>query len=146
MFMGKHNAFTTRLLVGIDVSGSITDTEIRVFYSAINRFFKYGIEGVDALQFDDALQGEPLPMKKARRRTIQVRGRGGTDFQPIVDYFAAHKRDYDGLIIFTDGDAPSPVVSPLFARKLLWICNNEAGFREHQAWMQERGRCCWIKK
>jgi predicted metal-dependent peptidase len=145
MFMGKHNAFTTRLLIGIDVSASITDTEIRIFYSAINRFFKYGIEGVDALQFDSDLQGDPLPMKKAQR-IIHVRGRGGTYFQPIVDYFAAHKRDYDGLIIFTDGYAPPPVVPAIIARKLLWICNDEANYREHQAWMQERGRCCWIRK
>jgi predicted metal-dependent peptidase len=156
LYMGKKNRFSTRLLLGVDVSGSISDKDIQMFYSAINRFFKYGIEAVDALQFDADIKGEPLPMKKARR-AIQVLGRGGTNFQPLIDFFtdrmhgkeARQRRTaanaYDGLIIFTDGFAPEPSVPRPFARKILWICNTKDNFERHNEWMCKLGRCCWIE-
>lgn len=45
-------------------------------------------------------------------------GRGGTDFQEVIDYYKEHK-EYDGLIIFTDGYAPIPKIPP--NRKILWV-------------------------
>jgi predicted metal-dependent peptidase len=143
MYMGKKRRFTTRLLVGVDVSGSISNDEINLFYSTINRFFKYGIEEIHVLQFDAEIQDKPVLMKKARR-TIHIQGRGGTSFQPLVDYFAAKRSVYDGLIIFTDGYAPSPHVATDNVHKLLWICNNRQNYDTHQHWMRNLGRCCWI--
>jgi predicted metal-dependent peptidase len=126
------------------VSGSISDKEINLFYSTINRFFKYGIEEIDVQQFDAKLQGEPLLIKKAQNE-IQVKGRGGTSFQPIIDYFATNRSTYNGLIIFTDGYAPQPNILPRDTRKILWICNNKQSYEEHQRWMSKQGRCCWIR-
>jgi predicted metal-dependent peptidase len=143
VYMGKKRRFTTRLLIGVDVSGSISDGEVNLFYSTINRFFKYGIEEIDIQQFDAELQGKPVLMKKARA-SILVHGRGGTDFQPIIDYFAANRNNYDGLIVFTDGYASTPQVGADNARKLLWICNNRQNYEAHQHWMSKQGRCCWI--
>jgi predicted metal-dependent peptidase len=143
-YMGKKGRFTTRLLLAVDVSGSIADDEIRLFYSTINRFFKYGVERVDALQFDAGLRGEPVVMKKASR-DVQVTGRGGTDFQPVINYYAAHAKQYCGLIIFTDGFAPPPVVSSRLARSILWLCCDRGTYNQHKAWMRERGRAGWIE-
>ena len=83
-------------------------------------------------------------MKKARR-TIEVTGRGGTDFQSLINYFTEHAKQYDGLIIFTDGFAVIPKVSRGIARKILWICNNKANYERHHGWMNVQGRCCWIE-
>ncbi|GHV73853.1 hypothetical protein AGMMS49940_11550 [Spirochaetia bacterium] len=144
IYLGRKNQFTTRLLIGVDVSGSISTEEIDLFYSAVNRFFRYGVIALELLQFDTAIKGEPALMKKARK-TIEVTGRGGTDFQSLINYFTEHAKQYDGLIIFTDGFATIPKVSRGTARKILWICNNKANYERHQGWMKVQGRCCWIE-
>ncbi|MDR0663554.1 MAG: VWA-like domain-containing protein [Spirochaetaceae bacterium] len=143
MYMGQKYAFTTRILAGIDVSGSIEKEDISLFYSCVNRFFRYGIEALDAVQFDSELKTEPLPLKKARL-SIVIHGRGGTNYQPLIDYFSDNAAHYDGLIIFTDGFAAVPTVPPRAARKLLWICNGKENYFSNHEWMEKLGRCCYI--
>ncbi|GHT54270.1 hypothetical protein AGMMS49982_18690 [Bacteroidia bacterium] len=142
-YMGKKSQFTTKLLIGVDVSGSISDQEINLFYSTVNRFFKYGIQSLEVQQFDCELKGKPIEMKKAQKN-IHVMGRGGTNFQPIIDFFVKNKKKYDGLIIFTDGYAKIPDTKPFIARKMLWICNNKHNYEKHHDWMSKMGRCCWV--
>ena len=144
MYMGKKNEFTTRLLIAVDVSGSITDNEIQVFYSAINRFFKYGIKSLDVIQFDAEVKSSVMNMKKAKS-IIKVHGRSGTNFQPVINYFEKAKIKYDGLIFFTDGYAPIPEMKPRSIRKTLWICSHEGNYDHHKEWMNKHGKCCWIK-
>jgi predicted metal-dependent peptidase len=143
-YMGRKSAFTTRLLVGVDVSGSISNKELTVFYSTINRFFKYGIEHIDVQQFDAELQGETLVMKAAKR-TINIKGRGGTSFQPIIDYYEQNRSKFNGLIIFTDGYACKPSVPERLKHSILWICNNKRNYRTHKDWIERLGRCAWIE-
>jgi hypothetical protein len=143
-YMGKKSQFTTTLLIGVDVSGSVPDKDVRRFYYTVNRFFKYGIQSIDVLQFDADLTGEVCTMKKAQKR-INVTGRGGTAFSPIIEYFTNSKKRYDGLIIFTDGYADVPHVKPSIARKILWICDNKENYERHHNWMERTGRCCWIE-
>ncbi|MCR4559572.1 MAG: VWA-like domain-containing protein, partial [Bacteroidales bacterium] len=83
--LGSVYKMRTNLLVAVDVSGSISTKMLQKFYSVINRFFKYGIESIDTVQFDTQL-GEIFPLKKAKT-DIKIKGRGGTDFQPVFDYF-----------------------------------------------------------
>jgi predicted metal-dependent peptidase len=96
-------------------------------------------------QFDCELKGTPISMKKAKKE-IKVQGRGGTCFQPLIDFFTTNSKIYDGLIIFTDGYAEVPQNKPATARKILWICNNEQSYKQHLEWMRTMGRCCWIKE
>jgi Uncharacterized protein conserved in bacteria len=142
-YMGKKSQFKTKLLIGVDVSGSVSNKEIRKFYSIVNRFFKYGIQTLSVQQFDCELKGKPIEMKKAKQK-IFVQGRGGTCFQPLINFFSREKNQYDGLIIFTDGYAVIPEVKPHIARKTLWICNNKWSYEHHHEWMTKIGRCCWI--
>ena len=144
-YMGKKNDFTTSLLIAVDVSGSVSDKEVRMFYSVINRFFKYGIKTIDVLQFDYDLKLPILSMKKAEK-TIKLLGRGGTDFQPVIDYFEKSKKKYDGLIFFTDGYAESPQMLKHTIRKTLWICNDKESYEHHKEWMEKCGKSCWIKE
>lgn len=122
LFMGSRYDFTTKLLIAIDVSGSITDASLKNFFSIVNRFFKYGIESLDVIQFDTEIKDKPLPLKKARK-IVQIIGRGGTSFQPVINYFEENP-SYDGLIIFTDGYAECPVPKRSFNR-ILWVFTNE---------------------
>lgn len=65
-YMGSKRDFATRLLVAIDVSGSVDDGQVAQALSIINRFFKYGVENVDVVLFDVGLHGEVMSMKKAQ--------------------------------------------------------------------------------
>ncbi len=138
--MGNTRQFTTRLLVAVDVSGSITDEVLADFFSAVNRLFRYGVAQIDVCQFDATL-GPVVPMQRAHRE-ISVCGRGGTSFQPIIDYVHDHY-EYDGLIILTDGQAPPPQI-PKSLCPLLWVCQDQPSYQASESWMRLSGRCCYI--
>ena len=140
--MGSIYELASKLLVGVDVSGSVTSKTLQAFYSVIARFFKYGIETIDTIQFDTTLK-ELETFKKASKE-IKITGRGGTNFQPIFDYIREH-RQYDGLIILTDGYAAPPKVDFPMRTKVLWICQGEREYNEHKDWMKKTGKVCWIE-
>lgn len=139
--MGSARQFTTKLLVAVDVSGSITDTTLSNFYSVINKMFKYGIDEIDCVQFDCRLG----PVKNIRKasRSIEITGRGGTSFQPVFDYLRDHNK-YDGLVILTDGEAPHPTIDEHLHTEVLWVCESERSYEECHHWMELCGRCCWM--
>ncbi len=139
--MGSIYRYKTNILVAVDVSGSVNSNSLAHFYSVINRFFHYGIENIDVMQFD-CVEGEVKSIKKASRK-IEIFGRGGTDFQCVIDY-AQQAKCYDGVIIMTDGYAPPPTLPLHFRPHLLWICENEDSFNHHHEWMEKLGRVCTI--
>lgn len=141
-YMGSKREFTTKLLLAIDTSGSITNQNLKNFYGVINKFFKYGIESIDVLNFDCELQGEPVSFKK-RQTAFTISGRGGTDFQPVFDYAKDHP-EYDGVIILTDGYANHPQKKPGTKAKFVWVLPSEAEYNEHKDWMNESGKSCFL--
>lgn len=144
--MGSRYEFTTRLLVAIDTSGSVGSEELGRYYRIITTFFKYGIQEIDVLMFDDDVQGEPVTLKEAQKgkQTFEVKGRGGTSFQAPVNYVANHP-DYDGLIIMTDGYAPVPSVPAHLKTKLLWVIDNEPSYKQHYDALRKTGRVCLMQ-
>jgi len=125
--MGSQYAYSTRLLVAVDVSGSVPDEDIRKFLAVINRFFKQGIEQIDVIEFDSVITtSKPLQLKQATR-AIHISGRGGTSFQPAIDYYYEHD-EYDGLVFLTDGYAPVPSLPDDKRHKpLAWILTTNGG-------------------
>ena len=136
--MGSRYELSTNLLIAVDVSGSVTDRSLQFFFSVINRLFKYGVEKLDVLQFDATIQGEPEPLKKARR-TVKIMGRGGTSFQPAADYYCEHP-EYDGLIYFTDGYAPPPVFNTKRPIDVLWVICSKQCYAENAEWIRKMKR------
>lgn len=123
--LSSKRYFATRLLVAVDVSGSVDNRQVSQALSIINRFFKYGVECVDIIQFDVGLQGDVLTMKKARK-SLKISGRGGTDFQAPLDFFFENR--YDGLIMITDGYAPKPSFPKKFHGNVLWMIYDKDAF------------------
>ena len=143
--MGSRYDFTTRLLVAVDTSCSVGSEELGRYLRIINTFFKYGIEEIDVLMFDNNIQNDPVTLKNARKaKELQMKGRGGTNFQAPVDFVAAHP-EYDGLIIITDGYAPTPVVPAHLAARLLWVIDNEASYKSHYEDLRKTGRVCLMQ-
>ena len=124
--MGIKREFCTRLLVAIDVSGSVNKKQVSQALAIINRFFKYGIENIDVIQFDAKILGDSISMKKASK-SLKISGRGGTDFQEALDYFVNGK--YDGLIMITDGYAEIPTLPDNASGNILWMIYDDEAFR-----------------
>ena len=141
--MGSKRDFTTRLLLAVDVSGSVDSHMLSNFYGIINRFFKYGIEQIDVVQFDCGLQ--PVTSLKKASANIKITGRGGTDFQPVIDMVAKAQPAYDGLIILTDGYALPPQLPLHFKTKIVWVCPDRRCYDDGVEWMSQLGRVCMIE-
>ncbi len=144
LYMGRKSDFTTHLLIAIDVSGSILNKDLQNFYSIINRFFKYGIKQISVIQFDTEIKGEPLIFQKAKKE-IKVLGRGGTDFQPPIDYYLKNNKSYDGLLVFTDGYAYPPKFPKQFRNKILFLYNNKRNYEYNKERMEEVAKMAWIE-
>ncbi|MDR1322411.1 MAG: hypothetical protein LBK56_13500 [Gracilibacteraceae bacterium] len=59
--MGRRLEFTTSLLVGVDVSGSVADRELKVFFSAINVFLSTGSKPLTCKCLTASCRGGPSP-------------------------------------------------------------------------------------
>lgn len=136
--MGSIRRFDTKLLVAVDVSGSISTESLQYFYGVINSAFRYGFESIDVVQFDCGVR--VVQNLKKVVKDIGIIGRGGTSFQEPIDY--AHENGYDGLVMLTDGYAPEPVLPEGFKTGILWVCENEDCLNHHRHWMEKSGRTC----
>ncbi|MEN9613248.1 MAG: hypothetical protein RLZZ628_4062 [Bacteroidota bacterium] len=141
-YMGSRRDFTTKLLFAFDVSGSISNRDLNNSLSALNQFFKYGIEAIDVIQFDTEIRGKALSIKKAQSN-LKVIGRGGTNFQPVLSHIEEH-REYDGLIIFTDGYAAVPVLKQPTKTKILWLFNNESNYKQMAQPLKKIGKAAFL--
>lgn len=139
--MGSIRRFDTRVLVAVDVSGSISSADLSYFYGVINSAFRYGFSAVDVIQFDAGVR--MVESLKKVIRDVMVLGRGGTSFQEPINY--AHENGYDGLVILTDGYAPEPVIPDNMRCKIVWVCNNKESYEHSHGWMEKSGRVCTME-
>lgn len=136
--MGSIRRYTTRLLVAVDVSGSISSSDLSYFYGVINSAFRYGFTAVDVVQFDAGVR-VVQSLRKVMREVIAL-GRGGTSFQEPIEYAA--ERGYDGLVMLTDGFAPEPLVPEHFRNRIVWVCRDRTSYNRCHHWMEKSGRVC----
>lgn len=110
---GLKIKYRNSVLVAIDTSGSVSDAEVKEFLNEIHHINKTG-SYVDIIQCDTRIQSvEPFDPKK----DFKVHGRGGTSFQPVIDYYNENRRKYTTLIYLTDGEAGPPDNCP---KRTLW--------------------------
>lgn len=91
-------------IVAVDTSGSVSDFELQLMLNECKAICdQLEIEGFELWQFDAGIQdcGMYDPHK-----TVRIHGRGGTDFQPVLN--KARKENKPSIIIMTDGGAPAP--------------------------------------
>lgn len=142
--MGSRYDFTTKLLFAVDVSGSMGSRDLQLGFSVVSRFFRYGVETVDVIWFDEDIRCEPLTLRRARS-SFEVTGRGGTNFKPLMDYIDRH-RDYDGLIVFTDGYAPVPPRPKNRRTRILWLFKDESTYQQMHSALKPIGRSAFLKE
>lgn len=139
--MGSIRRFSTKLLVAVDVSGSISSQDLSYFYGVVNSAFRYGFTAVDVIQFDVGVR--IVQSLRKVMREVAVLGRGGTSFQEPIQY--AHDSGYDGLVILTDGYAPEPVIPENMRCKIVWVCSDSASYEHAHRWMEKSGRVCTME-
>lgn len=105
-----------RTLVAIDTSGSVSHDDLVEFFNEIYHIYKSGTY-VDIIECDARVQR--VYEYKGEREEIQVQGRGGTDFEPVMVYLSENKDKYANLIYLTDGECCSPKTQP--RKPMLWV-------------------------
>jgi predicted metal-dependent peptidase len=104
-------------LVAIDTSGSVSNKDLEEFFNEIHHIYKTGTE-VDIIECDATIQRVYKYDGKQKDR-IEVKGRGGTSFEPVMVYLKEHKGKYQNIIYLTDGECSAPDTPP--ARPILWV-------------------------
>ena len=118
-FPGLKIKVKKHILIGLDTSGSVSDSDLMEFFSEIYHIWKTGVK-ISIAECDAAI--ENLYEYKGVTPT-SVKGRGGTDFQPMVDYYNKNYKLYNTMIYFTDGYCTAPNPGP--RTTCLWIiCSN----------------------
>lgn len=105
------------ILAAIDTSGSVSTGELKEFLNELYHLKKTGSE-VTIIECDTAISyiGKFDPKKD-----LEIHGRGGTSFQPVIDYYAENLRKYSCLFYFTDGEAPAPEDA---RGSILWVVSS----------------------
>lgn len=136
--MGSRYERKADILIAVDVSGSITDESFARFYHAIkNFFFLKIIENIDLIFFDVNLKNT-RPVKFTKNFNLaEITGRGGTNFQPPIDYFLENRSRYSGMIIFTDGEGDVPKITGAVGNSaILWILDSRLAYEKSRWWIE----------
>ena len=105
----------TNILIAIDTSGSVNNQELCDFFSEINHIYRAGAN-IEIIECDTRITNQ---YKYTGKFDGNVTGRGGTYFEPVVDYYNKHRKDYTMLIYFTDGGASIENIHPL--KDMMWV-------------------------
>ena len=116
---GHRRVYKSKLLFAIDSSGSMSDDDLKEGFAVVNSLCKHS--EITYLLFDYKITSVETKLKKAKKE-FKVTGRGGTNFQDVIDYVNEHK--YDGVIIYSDGEASAPT-KPI-TTKVLWLLSDKS--------------------
>jgi predicted metal-dependent peptidase len=104
------------ILVAIDTSGSIDKKELQDFFSEIDYVHKAGAR-VTLVQCDTCITS----ISEYDGKIPKICGRGGTSFDPPIEYYVKNKKEYSSLIYFTDGYANTPIKRP---NNVIWVVSS----------------------
>lgn len=114
---GTRHRRKSHILVGIDTSGSVSMSEYMEFFGQIKTLTNAATFHV--VECDARIQYE---YDFNRNAPEILHGGGGTDFQPVIDMFNAHRKEYDALVYFTDGYSSIPRDTP---KDTLWVISSQ---------------------
>ncbi|MDG1478484.1 MAG: VWA-like domain-containing protein [Myxococcota bacterium] len=115
-----------RLVVAVDTSGSVSDSDLSEFFSEIHGIWRQGAE-ITVVECDAAVQ-RTYPYTGVLPK--RVAGRGGTVFDPVFVWLNSNRMvRYDGCIYLTDGYASAPSIKP--PCKMLWVVTSDGQLGEH---------------
>ena len=111
------------MLLAIDTSGSVSDTELTEFMNEIYHIHKAGVD-ITIVQCDTSIRS--IEAYKGKN-DLKVHGRGGTEFDPVLDYYNANLKKYTSLVYFTDGECYTSVKP---RNRVLWVLSERSEMNE----------------
>jgi predicted metal-dependent peptidase len=111
------------ILVAIDTSGSVSNDELVEFFNEIRHIHKTGTE-ITVLQCDTQINSIE---KYNPKKDVKVQGRGGTEFDPVLDYYNKHSKVFTCLVYLTDGECYTTVTP---RGRMLWVISSKARINE----------------
>ena len=111
------------MLLAIDTSGSVSDAELTEFMNEIHHIYKAGVD-ITIVQCDTSINS--IEEYKGKNE-LNVKGRGGTEFDPVLDYYNANQKKYTSLVYFTDGECYTSVKPK---GRVLWVLSERSSMNE----------------
>jgi predicted metal-dependent peptidase len=111
------------MLLGIDTSGSVSDNELMEFMNEIHHIYKAGVD-ITIIQCDTKIKSIEQYNGK---QEIAVKGRGGTEFDPVLTYYNENLKKYTSLVYFTDGECGFSVKPK---GNVLWVLSEQSYMNE----------------
>ena len=109
-----------QMLLAIDTSGSVSNSELEEFMNEIYHLYKCGVS-ITIIQCDTSIQSIKEYDGKFK---LEVSGRGGTEFDPVLEYYNEHNK-YTSLIYFTDGECYTDIKPK---KQVLWVLSERSEF------------------
>ena len=104
-----------RLAVIIDTSGSVKEPAFQEFFTEVHAIWRQG-SSVTVIEADDQVRSTWEYHGQGAQRS---RGRGGTNFDPALQWLSDAVPRFDAAVYFTDGKANTPKVRP--PCEVLWV-------------------------
>jgi predicted metal-dependent peptidase len=116
---GKINDMQVEIIVAIDTSGSVSDHEIEYCINEVFDIVKNSKSKVTIIECDADIQ-KVYEAKKPSDVKPEVKGRGGTAFEPVIEWINSNNKRNAVLIYFTDGGGERTIQRPK-CHRLLWV-------------------------
>lgn len=111
---GVQHRKKVSMLVAVDTSGSVSNKELSDFFNEIDYIYRAGAR-ITILECDTCVNS----VTEYDGKTIpEIKGRGGTNFNPVIEWYIEHKKEYASLVYFTDGYCSLPQKHP---SNVIWI-------------------------
>ena len=111
------------MLLAIDTSGSVSNDELKEFMNEITHINKCGVD-ITIIQCDTNIKSI-APFNP--REEFKVHGRGGTEFDPVLEYYNANLKKYTSLVYFTDGECYTEVKPKA---PVLWVLSERSSMND----------------
>jgi predicted metal-dependent peptidase len=111
------------MLLAIDTSGSVSNEELLEFMNEIHHIYKAGVD-ITIIQCDTSIRSIEAYRGK---NDLKVQGRGGTEFDPVLDYYNENSKKYTSLVYFTDGECDANVKPK---GNVLWVISERSSMNE----------------
>lgn len=104
----RKNVLDLNILVGVDVSGSISKQQFNQFMEQLDLI--RGLSVVKVIEIDTEIVAMYDYFKINTSRIMRLRGGGGTEFTPFFE--VSKQMNPDAILFFTDGDVFDRVKDP----------------------------------
>jgi predicted metal-dependent peptidase len=117
---GRLSKHIAQIAVAIDISGSISDSEIEQVMGEVFTLIKNYPSQVTIIECDSEVR-RAYKVKDTKELKKKINTRGATKFSPVFDYMIKNKMKNHVLIYFTDGLGEVELTVTPINRNTIWV-------------------------